>query len=361
MKKSILSIFALGAIFVACSDDDTDPISKPIVKPSTEDFTKLVFNQGTKVDISTWTWKDAKLSNAVSTETLSGKVTTTVTLDATKKYSLPNSYTVEAGGKLIIPAGTQIEASAAEGKDATSIYIAVLKGGVIEINGTADNPVVMSSKEGKPGNWGGLTICGEGITSAGVDKTAEVGGFKYGGTNVADNSGVINYLVIRGTGAQIDTESQYNGVSLYAVGSGTAITNVAIIDGADDGIEFFGGSVSVTNLYLENNEDDAIDWTEKWTGTVTNSYISHTIEDFSTVVEADKDNGEPKLINLTAVSAKGGTALQFKKASGATITNLVLEGYDQEFDVKDPDQFITANVIIDGKTVETKIETVEVK
>ena len=63
----------------------------------------------------------------------------------------------------------------------------------------------------------------------------------------------ITYLVIKGTGAQINADSQYNGVSLYAVGSGTTIENVSVINGSDDGIEFFGGTVSAIFLYLENN------------------------------------------------------------------------------------------------------------
>lgn len=357
MKKSILSIVTLCAILVSCNDDEADNVStKPPVPAVTTEV--LDFTAGTKVDISGWSWKDAVLNSTAATTVLSGTLTTELTLDPSVKYSLPADYIVGDGGKLIIPAGTQIEAATATGSDATNIYIAVLKGGTIEINGTAAEPVVMSSASGSAGNWGGLTICGEGITSAGVDATAEVGGFIYGGTTEDDDSGSIDYLVIRGTGAQIDSESQYNGISFYAVGSKTTVSNISVVNGADDGVEFYGGSVSVTNLYLENNEDDAIDWTEKWTGTVTNSYITHTIEDFSTVVEADKDNGNPKLINLTAVSTTGGTALQFKKASGATITNLVLEGYDKDFDIKDADQFVAENVKIDGETV--KFKTVEV-
>src|SRR5690606_20053585 len=119
------------------------------------------------------------------------------------------------------------------------------------------------------------------------------------------------------------------------------------INGADDGVEFFGGTVSVTNLYLENNEDDSIDWTESWNGTVTNAYISHTIAGFSTVFEGDKDNANPKFNNITAISTVGGTALQFKKQSGGSITNLSLVGYDVDLDMADGGP--TANIIIEGE------------
>jgi hypothetical protein len=40
---------------------------------------------------------------------------------------------------------------------------------------------------------------------------------------------------------------------------------------ADDGIEFFGGTVN-TLLDLNRNEDDQFDWTEGWSGTNTNWY-----------------------------------------------------------------------------------------
>ena len=274
---------------------------------------------------------------------LNGLLERDYTLDSRINYNLTGAFIVADGAKLTIPAGTQIVAEAG-GAD---VYVAVLKGGQIEIQGTVDNPVFMTSDAGESGDWGGLTICGDATTTAGVDAEAEVGGFKYGGSDDADNSGSIKNLVIVGTGAQINTESQYNGVSFYAVGSETVVENIAVINGADDGVEFFGGTVSVKNIYLENNEDDSIDWTEGWNGTVENAYIKHTIAGFSTALEGDKDNNNPKFINLTAVSTVGGTALQFKKQSGGTITGLSLAGYAKNIDMKDGGAL--SNVQIDGQ------------
>ena len=317
---------------------DDGPLANVIIDGAAATVTDP-YNTGTPVDISSWGFIDGEVTNVT---TLSGEVTGDVTLSAGNTYNLTGSYIVKDGGKLTIEAGTKIIADAR----GTDVYIAVLKGAEIDIQGTAANPVVMSSGGANPGDWGGLTICGNATTTAGVDATAEVGGFIYGGTDDADSSGSINYLVIKGTGAQINSESQYNGVSLYAVGSGTTIANVAVINGADDGVEFFGGTVSAENVYLQDTEDDAVDWTEGWSGTMTNTYIKHDIEGFSTALEADKDNANPQLVNLTAISSTGGTALQFKKQSGATITNLYLEGYTTNIDMKDDGPL--ANVIIDG-------------
>jgi hypothetical protein len=305
----------------------------------------LSYTNTQTVSASDFTWVNS--NTLISTSVLQGTITGKVTLDASVKYNLNSLYIIQAGGELVIPAGTKIEAR----DGGTGVYIAVLKGGKIDIQGTESNPVVISSISANAGDWGGLTICGDASTTAGVDAEAEVGGFIYGGTNDADNSGSITYLVIKGTGAQINADSQYNGISLYAVGSGTTIENISIINGADDGVEFFGGTVSATNVYLENNQDDSVDWTEGWNGTVTNTYISHTASGFSTAFEGDKDNGNPKFINLTAISSVGGTGLQFKKNSGATITNIWLEGYDKNIDMKDGGSL--DNVIIDGLSAST--------
>ena len=297
------------------------------------------------VTAADFTWVNSSVS--ITTLPLQGTIAGKVTLDASILYVLSSSYIVQAGGELVVPAGTKIQAESG----GTDVYIAILKGGKIDIQGTADKPVVISSTAALGGDWGGLTICGDATTSAGVDAEAEVGGFIYGGTNDADNSGSIKYLVIKGTGAQINADSQYNGVSLYAVGSGTTIENVSVINGSDDGVEFFGGTVSISNIYLENNEDDAVDWTEGWNGTVTDTYISHTVAGFSTAFEGDKDNGNPQFVNLTAISTVGGTGLQFKKTSGATITNIWLEGYDDNIDMKDGGAL--SNVQIDGADAST--------
>ena len=312
--KILMSIVVLGTVTGCSTSDDPDPIIPPV---------------------------DAVIDN-LNNGVMQGNLTESYTLNSGIQYNLTGQFTIGEGGSLTIPGGTRILADAG----GTEVYIAVLKGGQIFINGNAADPVIMSSANGNAGDWGGLTICGDATTSAGVDATAEVGGFLYGGNNDTDSSGNISYLQITGTGAQINSESQYNGVSFYAVGSGTVVNNLAVINGADDGVEFFGGTVSVTNLYLENNDDDSIDWTEEWNGGVENAYISNTVAGFSTVFEGDKDNANPTFENITAVSTVGGTALQFKKQSGGTIRGLSLSGYDVELDMKDGGDI--ANVVFEA-------------
>lgn len=327
MKKSVKLIYPvvlglLGFTAMSCSsdDDNIEPID-PVV-PGT-----------------------AELDPA----DLQGSVAETARMDATKTYHLTGILSVEEGATLTIPAGTKIVADTdADENPATGVYIVVQKGGKIDIQGTATAPVEMYSASGEAGSWGGLVIAGNAVTTAGLDATAEVGGILYGGDDADDDSGSISYLILKDAGAQINAESQYNGLSLYAVGAGTSINNIAILNGSDDGVEFFGGSVSVNNVYLENNEDDAVDWTEGWNGTVENVYVNHTIENFSTAIEADGTNGNPTITNFTAVSTTGGTALQFKKQSGATITGLSLSGYDTQIDITEEGRTDLSGIKIEG-------------
>ncbi|GHA44677.1 hypothetical protein GCM10007103_27240 [Salinimicrobium marinum] len=320
-KTIYLMLFALlSLVATSCSDDDDNPVGP--VEPGEE--TDLV-----------------------------GNLEEDRTLDANETYSLTGVYSVEDGATLTIPAGTQIVADTdADDNPATGVYIVVQKGGMIDIQGTASAPVVMSAASGEAGSWGGLIIAGNAPSTAGVDATAEVGGIVYSGDDASDDSGSINYLVLSDAGAQINADSQFNGLSLYGVGSGTTIQNIALLNGADDGVEFFGGTVSATNIYLENNEDDAVDWTEGWNGTVSNVYVLHTIENFSTAIEADKVNGNPTIENFTAVSTTGGTALQFKAQSGATITGLSLSGYDTALDITEAGREDLSGIQIEGENAD---------
>ena len=170
--SKFLGIALLATVVLTGCKDDDDPVVPPV---------------------------DAVIE-ALQSGTMNGQLPEDFTLDAGVNYKLTGAFIVPAGVTLNIPAGTNIQAD----NGGTDVYIGVLKGGKININGTESSPVIMSSANGNPGDWGGLTICGNATTTAGIDAEAEVGGFIYGGTNDTDNSGSINYLVIKGTGAQIN-------------------------------------------------------------------------------------------------------------------------------------------------------------
>ncbi|MEM8509180.1 MAG: hypothetical protein AAF717_15210 [Bacteroidota bacterium] len=340
MMKTLIKLlslaFLVGVLFVSCSDDDDDNPTPP-----DPDTCSNNAQDGDEEGVDC----GGSCSNACPTNTvLSGTIDEDTTLDASEQYTIDGTVEVASGVTLTIPAGTQIVAN--EGDDN---FLAVLQGGSIDIQGTAANPVVMRSTGGA-GSWGGLVLCGNATTTAGTNVTAEVGGLVYGGTDDADSSGSIEYLILRDAGAQINPTSQFNGLSLYAVGSGTTIDNVAIINGTDDGIEFFGGTVSASNIYLENNEDDAIDWTEGWNGTLSTAYVVNTIE-FSTAVEADGTASNPTINDLTVITSidggdDGTLAIQMKSASSATINGFTATGFSTLFEFAGSST--AAELVIDG-------------
>jgi len=257
----------------------------------------------------------------------------TVTLDPTKVYKLTGAVAVKAGGTLVIPAGTRIEASGG-----TSAYITVEQDGKIFANGTASSPIVMTSPNPTPGSWGGLVICGKAPINKGTTATAEVGNATYGGTNVSDNSGILKFVRIEYAGAIFTGDKEFNGLSLFGVGNGTTIDNISLINGSDDGIEFFGGTVNVSNIVSVANEDDAFDWTEGWNGTATNIYTKRRANGVGNRgIEADNNSldnnanprSNPTIKNATFIGGTTGEAdaLKLRVGTYGTFDNLVLSNW----------------------------------
>ncbi|WP_321279860.1 hypothetical protein [Marinifilum fragile] len=243
MKKLLLAMLAISVItFSSCSDND-DPIPTPDPTPDGKfDPTNL------KGEI-----KDGEEYK----------------MDASKTYKLTGALVVQSGGKLTIPAGTRIEATSPTANDADVRYIAVAQGGKIFINGTATAPVVMTADKKEAEAWGGLVVCGNAPTNKADAGSAgaEVSGLAYGGNEVNDNSGVIEYLRLEYTGYKYTNEKEFNGLSLFGVGAGTIVDYVVSYKGGDDGIEFFGGSVNASHLISVDSGDDGIDFADGWSGT----------------------------------------------------------------------------------------------
>lgn len=220
--------------------------------------------------------KDSGGDDPILTDSeLSGSIKETRTLDANITYTITGPVIVEDGGVLEIPAGTTIKA-----EKSFSSYILVLQGGKINVRGTAEKPVKMTSAAASPapGDWGGLIINGKAPLTRGTDGNSRQGTteinpvYYYGGEIANDNSGEITYLILEYTGSRNSGDVEHNGLTLNGVGNGTKIENIYIPDGADDGIEFFGGTVNVKNLLVVNSDDDMFDFTQGYVGTLENAY-----------------------------------------------------------------------------------------
>ncbi len=224
-----------------------------------------------------WNPKQASYGVATETTTLNDasgikNITGTVTLDASKVYLLTSTCVVRSGGKLIIPAGTVIR-GAADLTATPKLYalITVERGGMIEVNGTSTNPVVMTSNKAAGsrdrGDWGGLVLCGKAVNNQGLDVQLE--GFnnvavdntlgKFGGTDDADNSGVVKYVRIEFAGLAFEPNKEMNSLTMGSVGSKTEIEGVQCSFGNDDAFEWFGGTVSCKKLISYKTTDDDFD------------------------------------------------------------------------------------------------------
>lgn len=209
-------------------------------------------------------------------------ITGTLTLDASKVYTLKGMIVVRNGGKLVVPAGTIIRAQAdlnANPKNYATIVVE--RGGQIEINGTLANPVVFTSAKAvgqrERGDWGGIVICGrsnhnlytasDNVQYEGFNNVSfDAGLAKFGGTNPDDNSGFIHYARIEFAGLAFETNKEVNGLTMGAVGSATEIDHVQVSFSNDDSFEWFGGTVNSSYLVAFKGTDDDFDTDNGYSG-----------------------------------------------------------------------------------------------
>ncbi len=198
---------------------------------------------------------------------LSGNLVTQ-TLDANKQYLLNGLVYVQSGNTLTIPAGTVIM-----GDKASKGALVINRGGKLIANGTAAKPIVFTSSAPagykKPGDWGGIVICGkapnnqgttiamEGPTDFSVSSGTDNG--LYGGSDEADNSGSLKYIRIEYAGVAYAPNKEINALSLCSVGSGTTIDHIQVSFCGDDAFEWFGGTVNAKYLVSYTAWDDDFD------------------------------------------------------------------------------------------------------
>ncbi|SEA54065.1 hypothetical protein SAMN05192529_12635 [Arachidicoccus rhizosphaerae] len=288
-----------------------------------------------------------------ATTDLRGSIDKDLTLSNDKVYRLRGYVYVESGATLTIEAGTKIVSN----NDSAGVLV-IYKGAKINAKGTADAPIVFTSNEttAKPGDLGGLVLVGKATGNGnhanlegGVDDAHK----NFGGTDDADNSGVLQYVRIEYAGKAVNPGDEVNGLSLYAVGSGTTIDHIQVVRGLDDAFEFFGGAVNCKYLIAYNCADDDFDMDDGFHGKIqyglsikdpafTDS--KGTTGDLSNNFEVDNTNGKipfsttpmttPILSNFTAIgpnnasgtSSDYGYGMRFRRGSNVTLANSIVLG-----------------------------------
>ena len=208
-------------------------------------------------------------------------------------WLMDGKIVVRNGATLTIEAGTIVKAETDDGADATVLVIA--KGGKINAVGTADDPIIFTDNDDQigyddngispnrvpsdMGKWGSIVVLGNASTGTDTGE-AEIEGIAtgydwttYGGSDNSENSGNIEYVSIRHSGKELNAGEELQGLTMGGVGNGTTVQNLEIVGSKDDGIEIFGGSVDVTNLFIYYNGDDAIDLDQAYKGTISNAVV----------------------------------------------------------------------------------------
>ena len=278
MKKTLTLVAAASALTLSFSSCQ---------KKGCTDPTALNYSESAKKDDGSCVYAPAE-NEVVITENITANTTWT----SDKIWILGSRIAVTNGVTLTIEPGTIIKGQAGTGANATALIIA--RGAKINAVGTAAAPIIFTSiaDEIQPGQiaspnldptlsglWGGLMIMGNAPISADA-ASVQIEGIPasdpnglYGGSDAADNSGVVKFISIRHGGANIGEGNEINGLTLGGVGNGTVIENVEVVANQDDGIEFFGGTVNVTNALVWNEGDDAIDTDQAWAGTLNNFIV----------------------------------------------------------------------------------------
>ncbi|MEL6625774.1 MAG: hypothetical protein AAFQ83_15620 [Bacteroidota bacterium] len=188
----------------------------------------------------------------------------------------------------VLPDGTSLGAISAPEDNVGALIIA--RDGNINAVGNAQNPIIFTAVKddlSDPadlscedfGLWGGLIVLGNAVVSSPEANFDSTLGFvnntiegvittnpatallaQFGGTDDNDNSGSIVYVSIRHGGDVLTDGDEINGLTLGGVGRGTTIDFVEVLANADDGIEWFGGTVDIKHSVVTCVVDDSYDY-----------------------------------------------------------------------------------------------------
>ncbi|HEX7048372.1 MAG TPA: hypothetical protein VF275_12445 [Gammaproteobacteria bacterium] len=249
-------------------------------------------------------------------------------------------------GTLTIEAGTTVI-----GESGADLLI-ISRGSQIFANGTAAAPILFTSANAydnggsnQRGEWGGLVISGRApingcdAGTAICEAEGEGSSGLYGGNDADDNSGVLNYVIVSNAGFEITAENELNGIAFQGVGRGTEVDYVQVNLNADDGVEFFGGTVDAKHVVLTGIGDDSIDWTGGWQGRMQHVVVKQFEDDGDQGIEADNNGDDnesapvakPVLANLTLIgSPNADVGALLREGTGANLYNAIITGFGEQ-------------------------------
>lgn len=169
-------------------------------------------------------------------------ITADTTWSSGSRYILEKTIYVE-NASLTIEPGVVVE-----GESGSALVVTA--DAKLFVRGRADSPVVFTSAKPEGararGDWGGVVLLGRAPVNEpnasieGLPEGETRGGF--GGSDVNDSCGVIEYARIEFAGFEVYKDNELNGLTLGGCGKHTIVRNVQVHRALDDGIEIFGGN-----------------------------------------------------------------------------------------------------------------------
>lgn len=295
---------------------------------------------------------------------ISGTLPADRTLHADTTYYLQGVVTVPEGLTLSIEPGTLILGDVSFQPTA----LVIQQGGVIDAQGTADEPIVFTSSNPvgsrSRGDWGGVVLNGRSICNFPDADDCVAEGFpaSYGGDVLDDNSGTLRYVRVEFAGYEVSLGNELNALTLNGVGSGTTLEYIQTHQGLDDGFEWFGGTVDLKYAVASGISDDSFDYSTGWQGRGQFWIALQDPNDADNGFEVDNNNAEdatprtnPTIYNVTLVGkGETGTAgesthgLLFRLGTAGEVRNVIVTGFEDGLDI---DNASTHTQCLDGSLV----------
>jgi len=288
---------------------------------------------------------------------LTQNITDDVTLTNDHIYVLQNAINVGNGdvqgavnggsnsAVLTVEPGTQIF-----GYDLNLTGLIITRGSRIIAQGTPDLPIIMAAVTATGtgtalqitddptdltgrGQWAGLVLSGSGIdnncsggeleTEATPDGTTRF----FGCNDNEDNSGIVEYVIIAESGLGFRPNQEVQGLTIEAAGSGTKINFLQVLGSEDDGIEWFGGAASASNVVINGADDDSLDMDEGYVGIVQNALVIMGGANGDRGIEADTAGPNPDSTPVSRPNFINVTILGNQGSSNATVGGLWTVGF----------------------------------
>ena len=288
------------------------------------------------------------LAGCPGTAVLPSNITGNLVIPAGCDARVQGITNVAAGAVLTVEPGAVVKGNIASPPS----VLVVRPGGRINAVGTAGSPITWTSAN-TPGtrakeDWGGIVLLGSApVNEPGISIEGITDGF-FGGNEVDDFSGCMSYNRIQFSGRDLTPDNELNLFQMAGVGNRTQLDHIQAHIGADDAIEWFGGTVNMSYVVASAAGDDSFDHQLGWTGGLQFGLIAQRAVD----VESGGSNGfemdnsefgadnlprsAGKYCNVTAIGVKysgdnAGVTNQFgvfsRRGNAMTIANTIVKDF----------------------------------